>query len=92
MPEFACSRYNILISLRGGRTLAYNAMGGASAVWEEMDAEVFQSIERGEEIDATTTEWPSCSTVALSSVPGRTNWKSYGANTMPVVTTLPAWF
>ena len=53
MPEFACSRYNILISLRGGRTLAYNAMGGASAVWEEMDAEVFQSIERGEEIDAT---------------------------------------
>ena len=50
MTKLKPSRYNILISLRRGRTLAYNSLSGASAVWEEPDGLIFEQICRGEEL------------------------------------------
>jgi uncharacterized protein len=51
MASLLRSRFNILVPLRHGRTLAYNAMSGATAVWEQADVDVFDRIERGEDSD-----------------------------------------
>jgi uncharacterized protein len=46
------SRYNFLIPLRRGRTLAYNSLSGATAVWDELDVLIFDRLTRGEEIES----------------------------------------
>jgi uncharacterized protein len=48
MTDYRPSRYNILIPLKGDRTLAYNGMSGASAVWESDDAECFDRVVSGD--------------------------------------------
>jgi uncharacterized protein len=50
MPSFVASRYNVLVGLRAGRTLAYNSMSGATAVWEPEDTAAFEAVTRGEGI------------------------------------------
>ena len=43
-PRYAASRYNVLVPLRDGRTLAYNSMSGATAVWERNETAAFRRI------------------------------------------------
>lgn len=50
-PAFTPSRYNVLVPLEAGRTLAYNGLSGAFALWEEADAAVFGRLTRGELLD-----------------------------------------
>ncbi len=40
-----------MVPLRAGRILVYNSMSGGTAIWEKTEAEVFQSIERGQAAD-----------------------------------------
>jgi len=44
MHQFNGSRYNILVPLQGGGTLAYNGLSGALAVWDKADSELYADI------------------------------------------------
>jgi uncharacterized protein len=49
MTALVASRYNILTRLRNGRTLAYNSLSGACAVWEASESESYARIGSGEQ-------------------------------------------
>ncbi|MDE5119844.1 MAG: hypothetical protein O4965_06775, partial [Trichodesmium sp. St19_bin1] len=41
------SRYNIFVTLRAGRILAYNGFSGGLAVWEKQEQETYQFLKDG---------------------------------------------
>lgn len=51
MVNFVSSRFNILVPLRGGRTLAYNGSSAATAIWDIDESEIYDRIDRGEDVD-----------------------------------------
>jgi uncharacterized protein len=51
MADFVTSRFNILVPLRGGRTLAYNGSSAATAIWDIAESEIYDRVDRGEDVD-----------------------------------------
>ncbi len=49
------SRYTILTPLNGGRTLAYNSLSGALAVWEEDERRIYERLPLDDEQNSTTS-------------------------------------
>ncbi len=48
MGRLVASHYNVLVPLASGRTVAYNALSGALAVWEPAESQVFDRIAAAE--------------------------------------------
>ena len=53
MQTFVRSRYNVVVSLKAGRSLAYNSLSGGFALWDQQENEVYQSVESASELDET---------------------------------------
>jgi uncharacterized protein len=51
MASLVRSRYNVLVPLRNGRTLAYNSASGATAVWDQAESDVFNCLVEGQDVD-----------------------------------------
>jgi uncharacterized protein len=51
MANFVASRFNIIVTLRRGKALVYNGASGATAIWDNHEAEIFGDVERGDNVD-----------------------------------------